>query len=120
MGFLRNEMTKSVTTLIEEFGQFMTLTRFSVGSYNSVTGVVTNTPDSSTVRAVIVGFRKEDIDGDAILRGDRKAYVQLDGADVPEPGDKITGLDTDVAIVAVHKILRNATGSIVCICQARS
>lgn len=120
MGFVRDEMAKSAATLISEFGQSMTLRRLSGTTYNSATGVVTKTTTDISVRAVIVAFNKEDIDGDAILGGDRKAYIQLGGANTPKAGDLLVGVDTDMNIVAVHKILRTGTESIVCICQARS
>jgi hypothetical protein len=120
MGFVRDEMAKSVATLILEFGQSMTLRRLSASAYNAATGVATNTAVDVAVTGVVVGFNKEDIDGDTILAGDRKAYIQLGGVNTPKAGDKLVGVDTDVLIVAVHKILRTNTDSIVCICQARS
>lgn len=120
MGFARDEMSKSVAALISEFGQSMILRRLSLPSYNTATGVSTNATVDVSAKGVIVGFKKEDINGDTILAGDRKAYVQLGGENTPKAGDKLVGVDTDVLIVAVHKILRTNTDSIVCICQARS
>jgi hypothetical protein len=120
MVLIRDEMAKSAATLISEFGHDLTLLRLSSSSYNSATGVATHTPIPVNVRAVLVAYRKEDIDGDSVIAGDRKAYIQVDDANTPVPGDKLTGIDIDVSIVSVHKILKSNTDSIVCICQARS
>lgn len=120
MGLIRDEMAKSAASLIREFGQSMTLRRVTGSSYSTVTGVNTLTTADLAVTAVLVAFNKEDIDGDSIVQGDRKAYIQVAGSSTPKTGDKLVGVDFDVTIVAIHKILRNNTDSIVCICQARS
>lgn len=120
MGFARDEMAKSVAAQISEFGQDMVLRRLSSATYNSATGTVTPTPSDLPIRATIVSYNKEDIDGDNVLASDRKAYIQVSASNTPKEGDKLVGVGIDALIVAIHNILRTNTETIVCICQARS
>jgi len=100
-----------IRRLIEEHGKNRTFNSISsVGSYVPGTGVSGGTSTSYTVKIYPYNYRVEDIDGDSILRGDRKAampVIDTSGNTIPEPepGDTLTGEGDKVTIVSVQQIM---------------
>lgn len=110
--------------LLEDFGEDLTLRVKSFGTYNVSTGSVTGTTETTrTVRGYFFNYQLNEIDGDNIVRGDRRLVlptVDTSNVAIPEPdiNDEVSGQGDKVTIVSVDKIMSNF--SPVCyVCQVR-
>lgn len=90
--------------LITEFGQDITLTRVTTGTFNPATGAVTGDSETdSTIKALITDFSDFHIEGSAIQRGDKKVLIAGD-ITAPTVKDKLTISGTEYMIINVNTI----------------
>jgi hypothetical protein len=95
--------------LIREHGIALTLRKRAAGAYNNDTGTVTQTNTDYAVRGYFYDFTPDMVDGESILRGDRRVVIDnklINGQVTPEPDatDQIIGLGQTVDIVKVMEI----------------
>ena len=99
--------------LIKEHGIALTLRKQAAGAYNNDTGTVTTTNTDYTVRGYFYDYTPDMVDGNSILRGDRRVVLDCkltNGTNTPEPDatDQIIGLGDTVNIVKVMEIKSGA------------
>jgi len=109
--------------LIKEHGISLTLRKRAASAYNSDTGTVTQTNTDYTVRGYFYDYTSDMIDGESILRGDRRVVldcVLVNGSVTPEPDatDQIIGLGDTVNIVRVMEI-KSSTNTMCYLLQVR-
>jgi len=95
--------------MIKEHGISLTLRKRASSAYNSDTGSVTQTNTDYTVRGYFYDYTSDMVDGQSILRGDRRVVLDcilVNGSTTPEPDatDQIIGLSDTVNIVKVMEI----------------
>lgn len=95
--------------LIKEHGLTLTLRKRAASAYNVTTGSVTQTNTDYSVKGYFYDFTPDMIDGNSILRGDRRVVLDvklLNGSATPEPDatDQVIGLGDTVNIVKVMEI----------------
>lgn len=95
--------------LIKEHGMALTLRKRAAGAYDSDLGTVTTTNTDYAVRGYFYDYTPDMIDGNSILRGDRRVVLDsllINGTATPEPDatDQIIGLGDTVNIVKVMEI----------------
>ncbi len=95
--------------LIREHGIALTLRKRAASAYNDTTGTVTATNTDYAVRGYFYDYTPDMIDGQSILRGDRKVVLDnklVNDSATPEPDatDQILGLGDTVNIVKVMEI----------------
>ena len=95
--------------LIKEHGMALTLRKRAAGAYDSDLGTVTITNTDYAVRGYFYDYTPDMIDGNSILRGDRRVVLDsllINGTATPEPDatDQIIGLGDTVNIVKVMEI----------------
>lgn len=101
--------THTLKYLIREHGIALTLRKRAAGAYNNDLGTVTTTNTDYAVRGYFYDYTPDMIDGDSILRGDRRVVLEaklINGTNTPEPDatDQIVGLGDTVNIVKVMEI----------------
>lgn len=107
-----NRMAFDPSTLrqmIREHGLPLTLRKRAAGAYDNDTGSVTTTNTDYAVRGYFYDFTPDMLDGESILRGDRRVVLDsklINGSATPEPDatDQIIGLGDTVNIVKVMEI----------------
>ena len=95
--------------LIKEHGIALTLRKRAASAYNNDLGTVTTTNTDYAVRGYFYDYTPDMIDGNSILRGDRRVVLDCkltNGTNTPEPDatDQIIGLGDTVNIVKVMEI----------------
>lgn len=95
--------------MIKEHGLTITLRKRASSAYNVTTGSVTQTNTDYVVKGYFYDFTPDMIDGNSILRGDRRVVIDtklINGSATPEPDatDQIIGLGDAVNIVKVMEI----------------
>lgn len=89
MTFPYDDLAETVTDLLTEFGQAITLSRYSA-TFNSVTGKDSAASTASlTTVGVWQSIRAELIDGSRIQAGDK--LLIIDASVTPAMGDKVDG-----------------------------
>lgn len=109
--------------LVQDFGEDVTLRKRASGAYNNATGSVTTTNTDYIVKAYFYDYIPNMIDGNSIVRDDRKVVLGnklVNGLDTPEPdvGDQVSGLNGTVNIIKVTEI-RSSGGTMCYILQVR-
>jgi len=109
--------------LIKEHGISLTLRKRAASAYNSDTGTVTQTNTDYTVRGYSYDYTSDMVDGQSILRGDRRVVLDCkltNGSATPEPDatDQIIGLSDTVNIVKVMEI-KSSTNTMCYLLQVR-
>lgn len=99
----------SLRQMIKEHGISLTLRKRVAGAYNNDTGTVTTTNTDYVVRGYFYDYTPDMIDGNSILRGDRRVVLDcklVNESNTPEPDatDQIIGLGDTVNIVKVMEI----------------
>jgi len=114
----------AMQTMVNQFGQEVTLRKPAYGSYDPTTGTVGSTTNTDyTVKCYMAEFNLSEVNNDSILIGDRKALLpasDTSGTNLPEPDseDFIIGFGDTVKVVSVQKIYHADT--LTCyICQVR-
>ena len=95
--------------LIKEHGIALTLRKRAASAYDNDLGTVTTTNTDYAVRGYFYDYTPDMIDGNSILRGDRRVVLDCkltNGTNTPEPDatDQIIGLGDAVNIVKVMEI----------------
>lgn len=95
--------------MIKEHGIALTLRKRAADAYDNDLGTVTTTNTDYAVRGYFYDYTPDMIDGNSILRGDRRVVldsVLTNGSATPEPDatDQIIGLGDTVNIVKVMEI----------------
>lgn len=95
--------------LIKEHGIALTLRKRAASAYDNDLGTVTTTNTDYAVRGYFYDYTPDMIDGNSILRGDRRVVLDCkltNGSNTPEPDatDQIIGLGDTVNIVKVMEI----------------
>jgi hypothetical protein len=109
--------------LIKEHGISLTLRKRAASAYDDETGTVTQTNTDYTVRGYFYDYTSDMIDGESILRGDRRVALDcilVNGSATPEPDatDQIIGLGDIVNIVKVMEI-KSSTNTMCYLLQVR-
>ena len=114
----------AMQTMVNQFGQEVTLRKPLYGSYDPTTGTVGSTTNTDyTVKCYMAEFNLSEVNNDSILIGDRKALLpasDTSGTSLPEPDaeDTILGFGDTVKVISTQKIYHADT--LVCyICQVR-
>lgn len=115
---------QTVDNLLEAFGENLTLKSYTEGTYNPNTGSISRSDNGPyTVQGYFSDYHLEEIDGQSVVKGDRRATLSVvDTSGVsynsPSPGDEISGSNDTVSVVSVRTIY--SQGVPVCyICQVR-
>lgn len=96
--------------IVDQFGRNVTLRVKTTGTYSPDTGSLSGgTTTDYTVKTYIYDYRLDEIDGQSIVAGDRRAVLHtLDtgGSAIPEPevDDELIGAGDTVSIVSASKI----------------
>lgn len=109
--------------MIKEHGIALTLRKRAAGAYNVAAGTVTTTNTDYTVRGYFYDYTPDMIDGNSILRGDRRVVLDnklTNGSATPEPDatDQVIGLGDTVNIVKVMEI-KSGSGTMCYLLQVR-
>lgn len=109
--------------MIREHGIALTLRKRAAGAYNVATGTVTTTNTDYAVRGYFYDYTPDMIDGNSILRGDRRVVLDnklTNGSATPEPDatDQVIGLGDTVNIVKVMEI-KSGSGTMCYLLQVR-
>jgi len=114
----------AMQTMVNQFGQEVTLRKPAYGSYDPTTGTVGSTTNTDyTAKCYMAEYQLSEVNNDSILMGDRKALLPAEdtsGDVLPEPDseDFIIGFGDTVKVVSIQKIYHADT--LVCyICQVR-
>jgi hypothetical protein len=114
----------AMQTLVNQFGQEVTLRKPNYGSYDPSTGTVASTTNTDyTVKVYMAEYSLSEVNNDSILMGDRKALLaarDTSNTTIPEPDaeDQIIGFDDTVKVVSFQSIYHADT--LACyICQVR-
>jgi len=115
--------THTLRQLIKEHGISLTLRKRAASAYDDETGTVTQTNTDYTVRGYFYDYTSDMIDGESILRGDRRVVldcVLANESATPEPDatDQIIGLGDTVNIVKVMEI-KSSTNTMCYLLQVR-
>lgn len=107
---LAASMLDAIERLVNDLGTNVTLRRTSVASYDpSTSSASTSTDDDESLKVAFVNYQNREIDGDNIIRGDRKALfssTKSDGTSLskePQPDDQFVGEADTARIVSVFK-----------------
>lgn len=112
------DMAATAADLITAFGQPVTLTRSTPGSYDAATGTVTNSTTTQSGLGVEEAYSARSIDGALILSGDKKLMLSVETAagaaiTAPQVEDTVTFPDTSVwTIKAVEPLSPGGTALI--------
>jgi hypothetical protein len=111
--------------LVTRRGRNATLVQDNLSAYDPTTGTYSSSsvPDEYTVKTYMADYKLEEVDGNTVVLGDRKAImatVDTTGIAFPKPsvGDKIEGIGDTVKVVDVQEIF-NSTTTVAYICQVR-
>ena len=99
--------------MIKEHGIALTLRKRAASAYDNDLGTVTTTNTDYAVRGYFYDYTPDMVDGNSILRGDRRVVLDnklVDGTATPEPDatDQIIGLGDTVNIIKVMEIKSGA------------
>ncbi len=109
--------------MIKEHGIALTLRKRAAGAYDNDLGTVPTTNTDYAVRGYFYDYTPDMIDGNSILRGDRRVVLDsalTNGSATPEPDatDQIIGLGDTVNIVKVMEI-KSGSGTMCYLLQVR-
>lgn len=100
--------------MLDRHGVDAVFTSRGSGTYVVGVGYTEGTPDPLTVRVYYSEFNLEEVDGQSILQGDRKAvFIPPEGSPKPKNGDTIG----DTRVEGVREIM--SQDAVVYICHVR-
>lgn len=109
MSFDYDSLQLLSTDLINDFGQDITLTTVTAGTFNPATGATTGDSETTaTVKAVVTDYRDFQIDGGAIQRGDKQVILSGSVA-APDTNDMFTINSLEYMIVNINTISPGGT-----------
>lgn len=110
-------MAATALSLLQKFGQTITLVRKTGDSVDPVTGAVTAGTDASvTTTGVLSKYPDKMIDGERVLVGDRRLI--LSNEQVPVTSDLVTIGGYDWSIIEIDTVSPAGT-DVIYICQVR-
>lgn len=83
-------MQGTALSLLTKFGQTVTHTIRTAGTYDPTTGAVTVTETSQSVNVALFDFGAEEIDGMIVIAGDKRAYIASSGVTAPKVDDTLS------------------------------
>lgn len=90
---------------IADKGRNVTLRRDAAGTYNPASDTFTaGDEDNETVKAVITDYHDRQIDGEIIMRGDRRAIIAASGLTAPDKGDVIVDGSDQYRIINIETV----------------
>lgn len=89
MSFYGNAQN-TASKMLTKFGQSVTHTIRTAGTYNPATGGLTVTETTQTVKAALFDYGNEEIDGMLIVAGDKRALVAALEITAPKMDDTLT------------------------------
>jgi hypothetical protein len=98
-----NDMATTANELLSEFGQSVTLTRKSTGSYDPATSTSIITETTQTGKAAIFPRGIKDIDGTLIKQGDYQMLLSPKNITIPIVGDTVTINSIIYTITMIHE-----------------
>jgi len=114
-----SSLQNSAASLIARKGQDVTLGKRTASTYNTATGVATNTTANHSFKGLVLEYDNRERDGTVIQAGDRKVVLAGKGATVtPEAGDTITVGAVVFRVVNVQ-VVSEVTKALVFTCQVR-
>lgn len=96
-------------SLIERFGQTVTLRRFTTVPPTHGWERGTTTAADSSAKAVVLAYAQRLIDGETIRAGDRLILLSPDASIVPTQNDRLVIAGVEFAIVAVEALSPGGT-----------
>lgn len=107
--------------LLEKYGQHMTLTTRTTGTYVPATGTSAVTEAGQTVTGAVFDYPAHKIDGTLIRVGDKQVIVAASGLTVtPAPGMSVTDVDGNVFEVITAEALNPAGTAVIHTLQVRA
>jgi hypothetical protein len=116
MAFDYAETAADVDELLAEFGQSVTLTTRTGGTYNTATGTNTPTTATQTVTGVVLEWNQRNIDGSLVLVGDKRLLlspVTTAGAALTAPAANDTVTIGSAVYTIVRVVPLNPAGTVV-------
>lgn len=112
---IRSELAKTARSTIRDFGEKMTLRRFSAGSYDVDTGENSLTHTDYCVRVVFVRENRDETS--SLTRSEqRRAYVALDECQTIDTNDVIIGAGSTMKVSQIHDVLYGTDEGLLCVC----
>lgn len=117
----RSELARAARQIMNRLGFGATLEKPGTQVYDVASATNTISPQTYSVQVAVSEYSASDVDGQNILRGDKKVYISPASGVVPEEGDSVSGLPHGrVRIERVWSVLPNADGtSQIYVCQTR-
>jgi hypothetical protein len=107
--------------LLRKYGQFMTLTQNTPGSYDPATGSVSTSASGETVTGAVFDYPAKMIDGTLIRQGDKTVYLAAKGMTLtPAPGMTLTDADANTYTVITAQPLNPAGVAVIHTLQVRT
>ena len=110
MSFNYADMQGTATSLVTYFGQTLTFTRSTEGTYSAATLSATETASTFTGIGVEANYRTMEIDGTRIISGDKKLIMNA-MTTAPAEGDIVAVNSTDYRVMSV--MAKNPAGTII-------
>jgi hypothetical protein len=104
-------MTTTAKELLTEFGQSVTITKQTAGSYDPATGAATVTTSTQTATGALFDYKTHQIDNTLILMGDRRLILSAVGITAPQIDDTVTANGKTYTIKAISET--NPAGTVV-------
>ena len=101
MAFDYSKSAATADKILTKFGQDITITRRTAGTYNTSTGTATVTETTQTGTGAIFDWANRNIDGILIKTGDRRLLLSAVGLTAPVVNDTVTVGTTVFTIVQV-------------------
>ena len=109
MAFDYSEIATSVDEILTEFGQSVTVSRKTAGTYDEETGIAAVSTSTQTVIGAVFEWNNKDVDGTLVRDGDMKLLLSpktTAGATLTRPAanDQVTIGGKAYSIVAVKPL----------------
>ena len=109
--------------LINAHGKNLTHTIKGSPSYSPVTGDVTASSTTQTVKGYFHNYSLSDINGSSVITGDRRLVISTvttsgSALTAPKKGDTFAGEGDTVAVISVERIM-SGSNPVCYICQVR-
>lgn len=120
-----NDFLSGITDLTNEIGTRYILQQITdagvLADATNPTKGYTQTPDNTSITAICVNYKEEDIDGTLVRSGDRMFAISLEDLDVtPEEGDLILNTaGTETWVIIKVEMLEISGTDVAAFCQAR-
>lgn len=100
MSFDYSRSNALASRLIESFGQSLTFSRKTSGTFDPATGTVSSTMQTNEWQTVWLSYQEDQIDGTLIRQGDARLLV--DGS--PDVGDTVTRDGEDWRVININPL----------------